>query len=87
MVMAVCSRPKGVGQRIMAAAIRCSGVSLMETAGEGGAWGIAILASYMNRKRKVRHFRIYLNAKVFHGEERQCDGSRMRPMWKDLNSL
>lgn len=35
----------GVGQRIMAAATntRCS---VMETAGEGGAWGMAILAAY-----------------------------------------
>ena len=35
-----------VGQRILAAALN-SPISVMETAGEGGAWGIAILASYL----------------------------------------
>ncbi|MBR6306962.1 MAG: FGGY-family carbohydrate kinase [Bacteroidales bacterium] len=35
----------GVGQRVLAAALS-SPISVMETAGEGGAWGIAILASY-----------------------------------------
>ena len=35
-------KTKGVGQRILAAAIN-SPISVMETAGEGGAWGIALL--------------------------------------------
>jgi sugar (pentulose or hexulose) kinase len=35
-----------VGQRMLAAALN-SPISVMETAGEGGAWGIALLASYM----------------------------------------
>src|SRR5205085_11404619 len=39
----------GVGQKIMAAAMNVP-VSVMETAGEGGAWGCALLASYMLRK-------------------------------------
>jgi sugar (pentulose or hexulose) kinase len=38
-----------VGQKIMAAATNVP-VSVMETAGEGGAWGIALLASYMHHK-------------------------------------
>jgi sugar (pentulose or hexulose) kinase len=38
-----------VGQRIMAAATGVP-VSTLETAGEGGAWGIALLASYMVQK-------------------------------------
>ena len=38
-----------VGQRIMAAATGIP-VSLLETAGEGGSWGMALLAAYMNRK-------------------------------------
>lgn len=38
-----------VGQRIMAAATG-QPVSTLETAGEGGAWGIALLAAYMVRK-------------------------------------
>jgi len=40
-----------VGQRIMAAATN-SPVSVLETAGEGGAWGIALLAAYMTRANK-----------------------------------
>ncbi|MDE7388922.1 MAG: ATPase, partial [Muribaculaceae bacterium] len=36
----------GVGQRILAAALN-SPISVMETAGEGGAWGVALLASFM----------------------------------------
>ena len=42
-------KTKDVGQKIMAAAMDAP-VSVMETAGEGGAWGIAILASYMLNK-------------------------------------
>lgn len=34
-----------VGQKLMAGAMNCP-VSVMETAGEGGAWGIAVLARY-----------------------------------------
>ena len=47
---------KGVGQRIMAAAMQTP-VFVMETAGEGGAWGIGdpcILQC--SRKRMARHF-------------------------------
>ena len=39
-------KTKGVGQRVLAAAIN-SPISVMETAGEGGAWGIALLASFL----------------------------------------
>ncbi len=44
-------KTKEVGQKIMAAAMSVP-VSVMETAGEGGAWGIALLASYMLNKAK-----------------------------------
>src|SRR5918994_4816893 len=39
-------KTKEVGQRMMATAMNVR-VSVMETASEGGAWGIALLASYM----------------------------------------
>jgi len=42
-------KTKGVGQSVMAAAVNVP-VSVMDTAGEGGAWGIALLASYMVHK-------------------------------------
>ena len=41
-------KTKEVGQRMMAAAMNVP-VSVMETAGEGGAWGIALLASFMTQ--------------------------------------
>ena len=44
-------KTKGVGQRILAAAIN-SPISVMETAGEGGAWGIALLGSYLVNNEK-----------------------------------
>lgn len=40
-----------VGQKTLAAAMNAP-VTVMETAGEGGAWGIAVLAAYMKRKKK-----------------------------------
>ena len=57
-------KTKEVGQRIMAAAMNVP-VSVMETAGEGGAWGIALLASYMLHKAKDEPLEAYLSDKVF----------------------
>ena len=51
----------------MAAAMNTP-VSVMETAGEGGAWGIALLASYMQNKADGESLSDYLNQKVFNGE-------------------
>lgn len=56
-----------VGQKIMAAAMNVP-VSVMETAGEGGAWGIALLASYMLRKEENEPLEAYLSNKVFVGD-------------------
>ena len=53
-----------VGQKIMAAAMNVP-VSVMETAGEGGAWGIALLASYMLHKEAKEPLEAYLSNKVF----------------------
>jgi sugar (pentulose or hexulose) kinase len=60
-------KTKEVGQKMMAAAMNVP-VSVMETAGEGGAWGIAILASYMIRKTTSEPLEAYLSNKVFIGE-------------------
>ena len=57
-------KTKGVGQKILAAAMNAP-VSVMETAGEGGAWGIAVLASYMMNKEAGETLDAYLNNKVF----------------------
>lgn len=60
-------KTKGVGQKIMAAAIN-SNVSVMETAGEGGAWGMALLASYMLNKAENETLEDYLTNKIFADE-------------------
>jgi hypothetical protein len=41
----------------------------METSGEGGAWGIALLAAYMVRKQKNEPLEAYLSDKVFAGDK------------------
>ena len=56
-----------VGQKMMAAAMNVP-VSVMETAGEGGAWGIALLASYMLHKEEKEPLEAYLSNKVFAGD-------------------
>jgi sugar (pentulose or hexulose) kinase len=56
-----------VGQKVMAAAMNVP-VSVMETAGEGGAWGIALLASYMLRKKENEPLEAFLSTKVFPGD-------------------
>jgi sugar (pentulose or hexulose) kinase len=56
-----------VGQKIMAAAMNVP-VTVMETAGEGGAWGIALLAAYMLHRAENEPLEAYLSSKVFAGE-------------------
>ncbi|MGC1377969.1 MAG: FGGY-family carbohydrate kinase [Anaerolineales bacterium] len=60
-------KTKEVGQKMMAAAMNVP-ISVMETAGEGGAWGIALLASYMLYKTDNEPLEAYLSRKVFAGE-------------------
>lgn len=59
-------KTKGVGQRILAAALN-SPISVMETAGEGGAWGIALLAAYLVNNAKKLNLADYLDECVFAG--------------------
>lgn len=75
-------KTKGVGQSILAAAIDAP-VFVMETAGEGGAWGIALLASYMVNKSDGESLDDYLNQKVFAGQE----GTRMDPDPDDVKGF
>ena len=53
-----------VGQRYMAAACNAP-VTCMRTAGEGGPYGMALLASYMVNKGEGESLEAYLNAHVF----------------------
>ena len=75
-------KTKGVGQRITAAAMN-SPVSVMETAGEGGAWGIALLADYMKNKGDSETLQEYLDNKVFAGQS----GSSMEPVAEDVEGF
>lgn len=55
-----------VGQRMLSAAIGAP-VSCMDTAGEGGPYGMALLAAYMLRKENGESLPDYLDGKVFAG--------------------
>ena len=61
-------KTKGVGQQILADAVNAP-VSVMETAGEGGAWGAAVLASYLIHKEEGETLAAFLDSKVFVGNE------------------
>ncbi len=75
-------KTKEVGQRMMAAAMNVP-VSVMETAGEGGAWGIALLAAYMLQRAENEPLEAYLSNLVFAGE----NGTTMAPDQKDVEGF
>lgn len=60
-------KTREVGQRIMAAATQVP-VTVMDTAGEGGAWGMALLAAYMRQKTAHEPLEAYLADRVFAGQ-------------------
>ena len=53
-----------IGQSVLAAVMNTP-VSVMETAGEGGAWGIAVLAAFAVNKADGEAFPDYLDNKIF----------------------
>lgn len=75
-------KTREVGQRIMAAAMNAP-VTVMETAGEGGAWGIALLAAYMLYKKGQEPLETYLSDKVFAGEK----GTTIAPDQADVDGF
>lgn len=75
-------KTKGVGQSIMAAAIDAP-VTVMETAGEGGAWGIALLAAYMLKKDESETLEEYLENRVFAGQKNET----LQPQEKDVKGF
>lgn len=56
----------GIGQKIMSAALGTP-VTVMETAGEGGPWGMAVLAAYLKNQSHYESLSDYLTARVFRG--------------------
>lgn len=72
----------GAGQRLMAAAMGVP-VSVMETAGEGGPWGMALLAAYLMNKEPRESLEEYLERKVFAGSK----GSSVAPDPKETEGF
>ena len=70
------------GQRVLAAALN-SPVSVMETAGEGGAWGMALLGAYMVKRQPGQALADYLDEKVFKGNA----GTEIRPSAEDVEGF
>ncbi len=75
-------KTKGVGQSLMAAATDTP-VAVMETAGEGGAWGIALLASYMLNKSQNQSLEDFLDKEVFAGKK----GETLKPDKRDVSGF
>ena len=75
-------KTKGVGQKIMATVMNVP-VSIMDTASEGGAWGIALLASYMLYKHENESLETFLSNTVFSGEQ----GTTISPDPMDVSSF
>ena len=71
-----------VGQKFMAAACNAP-VTCMETAGEGGPYGMALLASYMANKVEGESLEAYLNAHVF----AHTKGSTLAPEQADVDGF
>jgi sugar (pentulose or hexulose) kinase len=67
-------KTKRVGQALMAGALNTP-VSVMEGAGEGGAWGIALLAAFMLQGQKGLPLEQFLAEKVF----ANVTGDRVEP--------
>ncbi len=70
------------GQTIMAAALKAP-VSVMKTAGEGGPWGVAILANYMKNKEDGETLEAYLESKVFAGQA----STEVKPTEEDIDGF
>ena len=75
-------KTKGVGQKLMAAAVHVP-VAVMNTAGEGGPWGAALLASYMIQKKQGETLGQYLADRIFAGEQ----GTVVEPDMEDVKGF
>ena len=68
-----------VGQSMLAAALNAP-VTVMDTASEGGPWGMAVLAAYMIEKKEGESLPQYLDEKIFAGQT----GSTIAPDAADV---
>lgn len=75
-------KTEGVGQSLMAAAMNAP-VTVMTTAGEGGAWGIALLTAYLQKKEEGESLDDFLANKVFGS----VSGVTLAPKKEDLDGF
>lgn len=75
-------KTKGVGQRYLAAAVNAP-VTVMDTASEGGAWGIALLAAYLIDKKPGEKLEDYLNMRIF----QELAGETIEPTAEDVEGF
>ena len=71
-----------VGQQLMAAAFN-SPVTVMDTASEGGAWGMAVLAAFLMEKEEGEELPDYLSEKIFAGQT----GTTIAPKPEDVEGF
>ena len=71
-----------VGQQILAAALNAP-VTVMDTASEGGPWGMAVLAAYMMEHEENEKLADYLDKKIFDGQS----GTTVEPIAEDVEGF
>lgn len=70
------------GQKVLAAALN-SPISVMETAGEGGAWGIALLTSFLVNNPDKLSLADFLDKNVFAGDA----GTEISPSFAEVEGF
>lgn len=75
-------KTKGVGQRYLAAAVEAP-VTVMDTASEGGAWGIAVLAAYLIDRQEGETLGDYLDNRIF----TELSGETIAPVKEDVEGF
>lgn len=75
-------KTKGVGQRYLAASVNAP-VTVMDTASEGGAWGIALLAAYLVDQQPGEKLEDYLDNRIF----KELSGETIQPDPKDVEGF
>lgn len=71
-----------VGQRYLAASVGVP-VTVMDTASEGGAWGIALLAAYLIDQKEGEKLEDYLEKRIF----ASMSGSTLTPTQEDIDGF
>lgn len=75
-------KTKGVGQRYLAATVNAP-VTVMDTASEGGAWGIALLAAFLIDRNPGEKLEDYLETRIFTG----LSGETLMPYEEDVEGF